>query len=97
MYQTQQAPLAQRVQFLEAKGLTGPEIEEAMRQAANHSARSQPAAQPQNNFQSPYPAYGPAPYPGIYPSQQWDWRDYFVGHLTLLLGGGAYRSCIPCR
>ena len=73
MHQSQQAPLAQRVQFLEAKGLTGPEIEEAMKQA-NQTSRSQPTAQFQNQFQ----AYGPAPYPGIHPSQQWDWRDYFV-------------------
>ncbi|KAG1757494.1 hypothetical protein EDB19DRAFT_1891247 [Suillus lakei] len=71
-FTTQQAPIAQRVQFLEAKGLTGPEIEEAMKQAA-----SQPR---QNYFQSPYPTYGPYP---SYPSQQWDWRDYFVRRLTL--------------
>ncbi|OJA21165.1 hypothetical protein AZE42_04558 [Rhizopogon vesiculosus] len=73
-FSSQQAPLAQRVQFLEAKGLTGPEIEEAMKQAANQTSRSQPTTQLQNQFQ----AYGTAPYPGIHPSQQWDWRDYFI-------------------
>lgn len=71
------------MQFLEAKGLSGPEIEEAMKQAASQTAQLQSAAQPQNRFQSPYPTYGPAPYPS-YPSQQWDWRDYFVRHLTIL-------------
>ncbi|KIJ68369.1 hypothetical protein HYDPIDRAFT_165234 [Hydnomerulius pinastri MD-312] len=70
---SQQAPLAQRVQFLEAKGLTGPEIEEAMKQAANQTSR------PPQQYQSPYPAYGPSSYPGMPPPpQQWDWRDYFI-------------------
>ncbi|TBU34549.1 peroxisomal membrane anchor protein conserved region-domain-containing protein [Dichomitus squalens] len=70
----QAAPLAQRVQFLEAKGLTGPEIEEAMRQAAaNHTA-------PQAYGPSAYsPTYGPMPYNAIQPlPPQWDWRDYFI-------------------
>ncbi|KAI6047575.1 peroxisomal membrane anchor protein conserved region-domain-containing protein [Pisolithus marmoratus] len=66
-FSTQQAPLAQRVQFLEAKGLTGPEIEEAMKQAA-------PPPQPSVQAQ-PYSAlYGPSPYR----AQPWDWRDYFI-------------------
>ncbi|KAG1870019.1 hypothetical protein F4604DRAFT_1583898 [Suillus subluteus] len=82
---TQQAPIAQRVQFLEAKGLSGPEIEEAMKQAAN-----QTAAKPQNHFQSPYPTYGPAPYPS-YPSQQWDWRDYFI---TAVISGSVVYGAV---
>ncbi|KAI6136699.1 hypothetical protein F5141DRAFT_1185604 [Pisolithus sp. B1] len=70
---TQQAPLAQRVQFLEAKGLTGPEIEEAMRQAANKTPPPQPSLQTQ-----PYSVlYGPSPYNTLQP-QPWDWRDYFI-------------------
>lgn len=85
---SQQAPITQRVQFLEAKGLTGPEIEEAMKQAANQTARSQPAAQ--NYFQSPYPAYGPAQYP-TYPSQQWDWRDYFI---TAVISGSVVYGAV---
>lgn len=56
------------MQFLEAKGLTGPEIEEAMKQAASHP-------QPAPPYQ-PYSAYGPSLYP--IPPQPWDWRDYFV-------------------
>lgn len=82
-FTTQQAPIAQRVQFLEAKGLSGPEIEEAMKQAASQTALSQP----QNHFQSPYSTYGPAPYPS-YPSQQWDWRDYFI--TAVISGSVAY-------
>jgi len=70
--QTQVSPLAQRVQFLEAKGLTGPEIEEAMRQAN----RSGP--HPSHIQQPPYgPVYGPLPY-APQPNPVWDWRDYFV-------------------
>ncbi|KAG2159939.1 uncharacterized protein EDB93DRAFT_1074061 [Suillus bovinus] len=83
----QQAPLAQRVQFLEAKGLSGPEIDEAMKQAASQATRSQ---QPQNNFQSPYLTYGSAPYPS-YPSQQWDWRDYFI---TAVISGSVVYGAI---
>ncbi|KAI9508782.1 hypothetical protein F5148DRAFT_1299180 [Russula earlei] len=65
----QASPLAQRIQFLEAKGLTGPEIEEAMRQANSYGPQP---------LQSPFsPVYGPLPYvtQSIPP---WDWRDYFI-------------------
>ncbi|KAG2072724.1 hypothetical protein BDR04DRAFT_1096352 [Suillus decipiens] len=87
---TQQAPIAQRVQFLEAKGLSGPEIEEAMKQAANQTARSQPVTQPHNYFQSQYPTYGPAPYTN-HPSQQWDWRDYFI---TAVISGSVVYGAV---
>ncbi|TFY83598.1 hypothetical protein EWM64_g422 [Hericium alpestre] len=46
---TQSSPLAQRVQFLEAKGLTAPEIEHAMRQAAAHNN----STAPMQAYQSP--------------------------------------------
>lgn len=82
-FTTQQAPIAQRVQFLEAKGLTGPEIEEAMKQAASQTVRSQPTVQP-------YQTYGPAPYPS-YPSQQWDWRDYFI---TAVISGSVVYGAV---
>ncbi|KAJ3823617.1 peroxisomal membrane anchor protein conserved region-domain-containing protein [Lentinula raphanica] len=63
---SQSSPLAQRIQFLEAKGLTPPEIDLAVRQASNQSAAT------------PYhPGFPPA-YGLPYPSQQWDWRDYFI-------------------
>ena len=68
--QAQASPLAQRVQFLEAKGLTGPEIEEAMRQA--NSSGPQHVQQPSYG-----PVYGPLPYASL-TSPPWDWRDYFV-------------------
>ncbi|TFK57210.1 hypothetical protein OE88DRAFT_1803799 [Heliocybe sulcata] len=73
---TQSSPLAQRIQFLEAKGLTNPEIEDAMRQAA---ANSSAAGSYMQRYQTQYPVYGPTPYP-VYPppTPQWDWRDYFI-------------------
>ncbi|KAI0778544.1 peroxisomal membrane anchor protein conserved region-domain-containing protein [Trametes elegans] len=74
----QASPLAQRVQFLEAKGLTAPEIEEAMRQAAMSQSAPRAAAQPY--APSLYgPVYGPMPYSAAqHPPQPWDWRDYFI-------------------
>ncbi|EKM61178.1 uncharacterized protein PHACADRAFT_134491 [Phanerochaete carnosa HHB-10118-sp] len=82
--QTQSSPLAQRVQFLEAKGLTGSEIEEAMRQAA--ASQPVPYAPPQA-YGVYQPAYGSAPY-GAQPPQPWDWRDYFVrSHITAVVSG----------
>ncbi|KAH9847355.1 peroxisomal membrane anchor protein conserved region-domain-containing protein [Lenzites betulinus] len=74
----QAAPLAQRIQFLEAKGLTSPEIEEALRMSA--SSQAAPRASMQGYPPSPYgPVYGPMPYsPAQAPPQEWDWRDYFI-------------------
>ncbi|KAH9944075.1 peroxisomal membrane anchor protein conserved region-domain-containing protein [Epithele typhae] len=73
----QASPLAQRIQFLEAKGLNGPEIEEAMRQAAVNQSASRTSMQ---GYQATYgPAYGPMPYTPVQPPPpQWDWRDYFI-------------------
>ncbi|OBZ79161.1 Peroxisomal membrane protein PER10 [Grifola frondosa] len=83
---TQSSPLAQRVQFLEAKGLTGVEIEEAMKQTAmNQGARQMPMQQ----YAAPYPpVYGPAPYGTQPPPQPWDWRDYFI--TAVVTGSVAY-------
>ncbi|KAL1951643.1 hypothetical protein VTO73DRAFT_792 [Trametes versicolor] len=74
----QASPLAQRIQFLEAKGLAGPEIEEALRQAAMSQAA--PRQSMQSYPPTPYgPVYGPMPYtPAQAPPQMWDWRDYFI-------------------
>ncbi|KAJ7492547.1 hypothetical protein FB451DRAFT_1078701 [Mycena latifolia] len=59
------SPLTQRIQFLEAKGLTPTEIDLAVRQAAQGS-----------NYT---PAYAPNQYPLIPPPPyRWDWRDYFI-------------------
>ncbi|KAH9982468.1 hypothetical protein BGW80DRAFT_1263445 [Lactifluus volemus] len=80
--------LAQRVQFLEAKGLTGPEIEDAMRQANNsglHSSHLQPSFGP---------VYGPLPYiPQQHPP--WDWRDYFI--TAVVSGSLAYGAIVLAR
>jgi peroxin-14 len=78
-FQSQSSSLAQRIQFLEAKGLTAPEIEDALKQAGSHQA-TQSYRQP---YQTPYvPPYSSSSYVGIAPSNQWDWRDYFVSFAT---------------
>jgi peroxin-14 len=62
------------VQFLEAKGLTAPEIEDAIRQAGSNQVTHSYRQPYQASYTSPY---GPSPY-GVPPSNQWDWRDYFI-------------------
>lgn len=67
--QTQASPFAQRIQFLEAKGLTPQEIDIAIKQSS--SSTQSPNHQPAfvaNYSQTLYP-------PG---AQRWDWRDYFA-------------------
>ncbi|KAJ6610071.1 hypothetical protein B0H10DRAFT_2438222 [Mycena sp. CBHHK59/15] len=62
---TRASPLTQRIQFLEAKGLTPVEIDLAVRQAAQGPAYA--------------PSYAQTPYPVIgAPTYRWDWRDYFI-------------------
>ncbi|KAF9531989.1 hypothetical protein CPB83DRAFT_904116 [Crepidotus variabilis] len=67
---TQGSTVSQRVQFLEAKGLTPAEIDIAMKQAAN-SAPPPPVGYPAQYGQNPYVMIPP-------PAQRWDWRDYFI-------------------
>ncbi|KAI1793914.1 peroxisomal membrane anchor protein conserved region-domain-containing protein [Ganoderma leucocontextum] len=88
----QAASLAQRVQFLEAKGLTGPEIDEAMRQAGANQTTP-----PQTYGPSAYaPAYGPMPYNPVQPPPyQWDWRDYFI--TAVVSGAIAYGAAALFR
>ncbi|KAF8973987.1 peroxisomal membrane anchor protein conserved region-domain-containing protein [Flammula alnicola] len=70
---SQASPVTQRIQFLEAKGLTPAEIDIALKQASFATANQ--------SAQAPYSAsYSPNPYavsllPG---AQRWDWRDYFI-------------------
>ncbi|PPQ64426.1 hypothetical protein CVT26_002133 [Gymnopilus dilepis] len=65
----QASPLTQRIQFLEAKGLTPPEIDLALKQATLRNANT--------SAPSGYPVpYGANPY--MTPAQRWDWRDYFI-------------------
>ncbi|KAI5123782.1 hypothetical protein M0805_000370 [Coniferiporia weirii] len=71
---SQTSTLAQRIQFLEAKGLTSSEIEEVIRQASmkqNVTMQTQPPP-----YHSPY-QYGPPVYPPQ-ARQPMDWRDYFI-------------------
>jgi len=71
--------MSQRIQFLEAKGLTGPEIDVAVKQA---SALNQTA---QQAHLAPYvPVYSEPPYP----RHSWDWRDYFI--TSVITGSIAY-------
>ncbi|KAI0800904.1 hypothetical protein C8Q74DRAFT_1454470 [Fomes fomentarius] len=75
---TQASPLAQRIQFLEAKGLSALEIEDAMRQVAVNQSAPRPSMQayPPGAYG---PVYGPMQYSPVQPSStQWDWRDYFI-------------------
>ncbi|KAH6917316.1 hypothetical protein BKA70DRAFT_1178135 [Coprinopsis sp. MPI-PUGE-AT-0042] len=64
---TAASPLAQKLQFLEAKGLTPSEIDIALKQSATNVSVPQPYGQP----------YG-QPFGMMPPQQRWDWRDYFI-------------------
>lgn len=74
----QVSPLAQRVQFLEAKGLNSAEIDEAMRQAALQRTQVAPTSSATPYGPAYAPVYGPQPFPAQPLVQPWDWRDYFV-------------------
>ncbi|PPQ88658.1 hypothetical protein CVT25_010234 [Psilocybe cyanescens] len=66
---TQASPVTQRIQFLEAKGLSPQEIDIAMKQAAFASPSRVPYAN----------SYAPNPYTvASVQRQRWDWRDYFI-------------------
>ncbi|THV04873.1 hypothetical protein K435DRAFT_648447 [Dendrothele bispora CBS 962.96] len=62
---SQASSLAQRIQFLEAKGLTPAEIDLAIRQASPQPVGPAPL------YRAPYNPYAQPP-------NTWDWRDYFV-------------------
>ncbi|CAE6419232.1 unnamed protein product [Rhizoctonia solani] len=84
----QAAPLTKRISFLESKGLTTAEIEDAIAQSASSSTASRPssvysAPQSQFTFQvPPTTMVSPPPIP------QRDWRDYFI--MALVSGGLVY-------
>ncbi|EDR15619.1 uncharacterized protein LACBIDRAFT_300717 [Laccaria bicolor S238N-H82] len=75
----QASPLTQRIQFLEAKGLTPPEIELAMKQASVTTAGP--------SQQVPYP-YSRQQFPS---QSRWDWRDYFI---TAVVSGAITYSAV---
>ncbi|KEP53675.1 putative peroxisomal membrane anchor protein (Pex14) [Rhizoctonia solani 123E] len=84
----QAAPLTKRISFLESKGLTTAEIEDAISQSASSSTTSRPSSiysvpQSQFAFQSPPTTVVVPP-----PIPQRDWRDYFI--MALVSGGLMY-------
>ncbi|QRV76301.1 peroxisomal membrane anchor protein (Pex14) [Ceratobasidium sp. AG-Ba] len=83
--QIQSAPLTKRISFLESKGLTNTEIEEAIAESASSSTASRPAL----NYSVPQSGFHGA---GILttspPVPQRDWRDYFI--MALVSGGLVY-------
>ncbi|KXN89966.1 Peroxisomal membrane protein pex14 [Leucoagaricus sp. SymC.cos] len=78
---TQASPLTQRIQFLEAKGLTPAEIDQVVRQV---SASAPPQGYQQNYISN----YTHGPYPLTPRAQGWDWRDYFV--IAVISGAVTY-------
>ncbi|KAH7344628.1 peroxisomal membrane anchor protein conserved region-domain-containing protein [Rhizoctonia solani] len=84
----QAAPLTKRISFLESKGLTAAEIEDAISLSASSSTTSRPSsiyAAPQNQFAFQPPSTMVAASP---PIPQRDWRDYFI--MALVSGGLMY-------
>ncbi|CAE6522147.1 unnamed protein product [Rhizoctonia solani] len=84
----QAAPLTKRISFLESKGLTTAEIEDAISQSASSSTTSRPSSiysVPQSQF-----AFQPPPTTVVAPPPipQRDWRDYFI--MALVSGGLMY-------
>lgn len=84
----QSAPLAKKVSFLESKGMTSEEIEEAMARVNGKSAAVATTTTTVGNPQPGtvmYPAAVPPPVP-TRPS--YDWRDIFIA--AVLAGGVGY-------
>lgn len=91
----QSAPLAKKVSFLESKGMTSEEIEEAMARVNGKSSgtaatTATPVSVPQTGSgmmvqQQPGMAMAPPPLP---PRPAYDWRDIFIA--AVLAGGVGY-------
>ncbi|KAG6812478.1 hypothetical protein H0H92_002585 [Tricholoma furcatifolium] len=80
---SQASPWAQRIQFLEAKGLTPQEIDIASKQASSgNSGPSYP-----QGYHSGYGAY-PSPGASVH---RWDWRDYFI---TAVISGSVVYGAV---
>lgn len=81
----QSSPLAKKVAFLESKGLTADEIEEAMARA---SGKALAPALPQG----PQGVYPPGTVvlqgPPVPPRPRYDWRDLFIA--AIMAGGVGY-------
>ncbi|KAH7104580.1 peroxisomal membrane anchor protein conserved region-domain-containing protein [Auriculariales sp. MPI-PUGE-AT-0066] len=84
----QSSPVAKRVEFLQTKGLTAAEIDEALGQAPQSAPIVSQPVQPAHTSVSPYVSqqFAFATQPPLVP--QLDWRDYFV--MAVVSGGVMY-------
>jgi peroxin-14 len=89
----QSAPLAKKVSFLESKGMTSEEIEEAMARVNGKSSGGAVATtttttnMPQGMMVQQQPGMAMAP-PPLPPRPSYDWRDIFIA--AVLAGGVGY-------
>lgn len=96
----QSAALAKKVAFLESKGLTNDEIEEALARSSGKSTQNATGAvvagqqqpqQQQQYYQGYPPQQGYMPGPGVAvgpPRPKMDWKDYFIA--AVVFGGVSY-------
>jgi hypothetical protein len=89
----QSAPLAKKVSFLESKGMTSEEIEEAMARANGKSSSTAvtttTTTQPQGAMMvQPQPGMHLQHAPPLPPRPSYDWRDIFIA--AVLAGGVSY-------
>lgn len=88
----QSAPLAKKVSFLESKGMTSEEIEEAMARANGKSSTgaavtTTTTTQPQGTMMA-QPGMHLQHAPPLPPRPSYDWRDIFIA--AVLAGGVGY-------
>jgi peroxin-14 len=97
----QSATMAKKVSFLESKGMTSEEIQEAMRRAGGGAATAAAAPAGQAlaapNYTNGMPAgYGPimmqAPPP---PPPALGWKDYFIA--AVVIGGVGYGTAMVAK
>ncbi|KAJ2733403.1 peroxisomal membrane protein pex14 [Coemansia sp. BCRC 34962] len=92
----QSSTLAKKVSFLESKGLTNAEIEDALARAKSQHTTTAPEGQQADGTVStrgsgPAPAYGyaqPLARPAAPPRPPLDWKDYFIA--AVVAGGLGY-------
>ncbi|KAJ2746166.1 peroxisomal membrane protein pex14 [Coemansia sp. BCRC 34301] len=90
----QSSTLAKKVSFLETKGLTNAEIEDALARAKSHhttSGEQQASGAVATRSGGPAPAYGyaqPLAPPAAPPRPHLDWKDYFIA--AVVAGGIGY-------
>ena len=81
----QSSSIAQRIAFLESKGLTSPEIDEALRQSgmvgggtSGQQQQQQPYQQQQQRYYGQQQGMGGYYGPQVPPTAGRDWRDWFI-------------------